>query len=175
MFSGVISSNFARLQKAEQKLDCQPGLSAETRRNYSLETSVRMSQIIIRKVVLLFSLLSLVVGFIPVSVTVCQCTGQVSMESMKDTDSCEKHSLPKCGNCKASAKKGCFSTKTNDPPTAALAAFVGVDFAILPLAQGTASVRIWSPSLAIQPHLVLPRIREPDLSGHLLRAPPASA
>ncbi len=130
------------------------------------------------RILLVLSIIALLVGRVPQSVTVCLCTGEVGVAVANITDVCEHHRLTKCDHCnpaEKSPKKGCYATKTKDGPTAAVVAPVSVDCPAILNPQAAAVQRHWHPTIEPRPYLSLPRIREPDLNGHLLRAPPALA
>ena len=130
------------------------------------------------RILLVISIIALLVGRVPQSVTVCLCTGEVGVAAHNITDVCENHRLPRCEHCvpaEKSHKKGCYATRTKEGPTAAVVAPVSVDCPAILVSQGITVNRHWQPSVEPRPHLSLPRIREPDLNGHLLRAPPTLA
>ena len=119
-------------------------------------------------------MLGMLFGQIPTSVTVCLCTGEVSSSLVKETELCVKHELPKCDHCKSKARKGCFVTRaTSNPITGTAQHFEAPEFAAILPPPFEVIVAAWQPILSPRPCMVLPRIREPDLSGHQLRAPPS--
>lgn len=130
------------------------------------------------RIFLVISIIALLVGRVPQSETVCLCTGQVGVANHNVTDVCERHILPKCEHCNPTdkaPKKGCYATKAKEGPTQYVPASFSVDFQAILVPATTIAFRSWRPSIEPRPHLSLPRIREPDLCGHQLRAPPALA
>ena len=131
---------------------------------------------VVSRLLLALTLLGVVFGQVPTVVTVCLCTGQVGVQGVLESDVCSKHAAPLCSQWPAAkARKGCFLTKGQTPPpasptTTSLPDLPGLLFA--PLEAPTAR---WEPVLVLRPHLVLPRIREPDRREPSLRAPPSLA
>lgn|GEM_PF-6767102 len=128
------------------------------------------------RILVLVTLLGVLFGQVPRSVTICLCTGQVGVIGVSDSDICAKHASPMCSHCQAQkGKKGCFLTKNQGSQT------VSETATWLPEIPGILQiplqmpVRFWQLVIQLRPHLVLPRIREPDQSGHYLRAPPTLA
>ena len=130
------------------------------------------------RIFLVISIIALLVGRVPQSVTVCLCTGEVGVAAHSITDVCENHRLPKCEHCnpaEKALKKGCYTTKVKEGQPAVASAPASVDCPAILNPQTVGIQRSWQPAIEPRPHLSLPRIREPDLSGHQLRAPPALA
>ncbi len=128
------------------------------------------------RIFLAISILSLLFGQLPQSVTVCLCTGEVGVTNVKATDFCESHALPKCSHCHPTPRKSCYVTKARlGPPSAIVGHWTSPDIpVILPISISVIEAG-WRPAIEPQPWFVLPRIREPDIGGHLLRAPPTFA
>lgn len=128
------------------------------------------------RIVLVISMFAMLFGQVPASVTVCSCTGEVAEAAVSGQATCAKHTLPKCDHCKPKPGKGCFVTKSSTKQMSALVPHVIQPEFVAVLLPALAVIETaWQPTLQSHPCLILPRIREPDLIGHQLRAPPALA
>ncbi len=135
-----------------------------------------MKKQVLARFILAISLLGLLLGQVPRSVTVCLCTGEVGVTGVQDTDVCAKHASTTCTYCHPGAKrKGCFLTKSEGPSAANLQAVWIPQIVALPPMRLEIPERVWRSVIQPLPCLLLPRIREPDKSGHHLRAPPTLA
>jgi hypothetical protein len=67
----------------------------------------------------------------------------------------------------------CFVTKADSPPPALVAHTVDVECPVVLARPFQVVVPQVEPEPQPRAWLVQPRIREPDIGGHLLRAPPA--
>lgn len=122
------------------------------------------------------SMLGMLFGQVPASVTICSCTGEVADAAVAAQSVCAKHLLPKCDHCKPKPGKGCFVTKACSHQMSAVVPHVArPELAAVLLPAFIVIEASWQPTLQSHPCLNLPRIREPDLRGHQLRAPPSLA
>ncbi|MBS1723429.1 MAG: hypothetical protein JSS66_10805 [Armatimonadetes bacterium] len=127
------------------------------------------------RLALLIAVVPLLLGQLPRTVTLCLCTGDVVSDQIKDTDLCKRHHAAHCGHCAPGPKKGCYLKTGDSPSPSLLAMIVKVDCPAVLLTPPVLQERAYFARCEPRFTILHPRIREPDIGGHLLRGPPSLA